>query len=160
MSHYTTGIIDQIWIAIMSNDQNEKNKLNVHRVAMSVVYYLLFCILLVLLYKKREQAFYHSVADDSWNFYRYLWSLAWAVAGFASIALRLRCHPKLPYPEYITHYPMQLAAMAAIVFGVLHIFENTSNFVYYYLSAAMCFTLGYAVDSYWSYVKGLLKRLS
>lgn len=49
--------------------------------------------------------------------------------------------------------------MTTLVFGGLHIFDVTSGYLFYYLSFGLCFTLGYLVDSYWSFTKGIVQHL-
>ena len=136
----------------MGEERNPK-KTNWWRVSFSFFYFVLG-ILLICLFK--SDIFYFNADTKTWNIYRYIWCLASSCLGFSSIALMLRENPTLPFPAYVTHYPLQLLAMSALIFGVLHISTRTSNFVFYYLSFALCFTLGYLVDSYWSFVSSIL----
>jgi len=102
--------------------------------------------------------FYFEVELKSWNFYRLIWCYSGSSLGFAVIALTWRHVEQSPLPEYLTHYPFQLLAISTLVFGGLHLFDVTRGYIFYYLSFGLCFTLGYLVDSYWSFVKAVIKR--
>jgi len=137
-------------------EQNIKDKtINWQRVVFSILY-LLLSVLLIYIF--RDKIFYFQPYENSWNIYRFIWCIAGVSLGFSVVAFALRHHKRTPLPEYITHYPAQLIAMATLVFGVLHIFEATRGYLFYYLSFSLCFTLGYLVDSYWSFVISLINR--
>ena len=103
----------------------------------------------------RTHIFYLDADIKTWNIYRYIWCFASSCIGFSCIALVLRKTHKNPIPEYVTIYPLQLLAMSALVFAVLHMSTRTSNFVFYYFAFGLCFTLGYLVDSFWSFVSSI-----
>jgi hypothetical protein len=134
-------------------EKETSQKMNWWRVIFSIFYFLL-AILLIYIFK--NDIFYYDVDIKTWNIYRYIWCLASSCLGFSSIALVLRKNQTSPFPSYVTHYPLQLLAMSALIFAVLHISTKTSNFVFYYFSFALCFTLGYLVDTYWSFVSSIL----
>jgi len=124
-----------------------------------VVFSILYAIVALTLFGIfRDTMFYFKAEENSWNIYRFIWCCVGVSLGFAAIALGLRCHPRSPLPEYLTHYPLQLVAMAALAFGGLHIFDATSGYLFYYLSFGLCFTLGYLVDSYWSFIMRVVGR--
>jgi hypothetical protein len=134
-------------------EERKPEKINVLRVYCAIFYFV-FGIFLIHLF--RSDIFYRHVDINSWNIYRYIWCLASSCIGFASIALVLRKIQENPFPAYVTHYPLQLLAMSALIFAVLHLSTRTSGFIFYYLSFALCFTMGYLVDSYWSFVSSIL----
>jgi len=133
--------------------EGNSEKINWWRVYCAIFYFVLG---ILLIYIFRDDIFYPDVDITTWNIYRYIWCLASSCMGFASIALVLRKIKDNPFPAYVTHYPLQLLAMSALIFAVLHLSTRTSGFVFYYLSFALCFTLGYLVDSYWSFVSSIL----
>ena len=139
----------------MTAQNTAEKKLNWARVLFSVFYVV---VAIALFFSFRENMFYFKVEENSWNTYRFAWCCIGVFLGFATVAFALRCHRPSPFPEYLTHYPFQLAAMASLVFGGLHIFDATSGYLFYYLSFGLCFTLGYLVDSYWSFVRAIIDR--
>jgi hypothetical protein len=141
----------------MNQKQEEKKPINKWRVIFSILYLVIFVGLLVIF---GSRMFYFNVAKDSWNLYRFVWCLAFTSLGFSLIAFYHRRVSLPPYPEYILHYPVQLGAMAAVVFSILHLFEATSGYVFYYLSSSLCFTLGFLVDQYWDMFKSIIGKIS
>ncbi len=139
-----------------SGENKVKEKINKSRLAFAILYFLLGCLIIRLF---RRDMFYLSPKEDSWNVHRFLWCIACTFWGFAAVAFQLRCHNTSPFPEYIFYYPLQLVAMACLVFSVLHLWDRTEGYVFYYLSFSLCFSLGFLVDSYWSFIKGLLTKL-
>jgi hypothetical protein len=145
----------QISEKTMSEKNTDEEKWNWQRVSFSI-FYLLLAIVLFCTFK--DKIFYFDVKDNTWNGYRFIWCCSAVFIGFAVVAFELRCTTESPFPKYITNYPIQLLAMATLVFGGLHIFDVTSGYLFYYLSFGICFTLGYLVDSYWSFVKKAIER--
>ena len=140
-------------------DQQKPDRLNWKRVLFSIIYLLLALLFLLLIFLKfRERVFYFAVKEKTWNGYRFLWCLSAVLLGFFTAAVAQWHNAKSPLPLYITHYPLQLIAMATLVFGALHIFEATSGYLFYYLSFGLSFTLGHLVDSYWSFIKAVIGR--
>jgi hypothetical protein len=140
----------------MTEQNNAKDPLNWVRVVLSFLYLL---VALSLIFLFRKDIFYFNEEEGSWNFYRFIWCLSVAFIGFFCVAFSLRRHKPSPFPKYVTLYPVQLGAVAALVFGGLHISDVTGGYLFYYLSFGLCFTLGYLVDSYWSFTKGIVERL-
>ena len=141
----------------MNQKQEEKRPVNKWRVIFSVLYFVIFVGLLLIF---GCRMFYINVPKDSWNSYRFVWCLAFTSVGFSSIAFYHRKVSVPPYPEYILQYPIQLGAMAAVVFSILHIFEATSGYVFYYLSSTLSFSLGFLVDQYWDMFKSIIGKMS
>lgn len=133
-----------------------EKKINKARLIFSIAYFVLSIILFLIF---RKHIFYFVVPSDSWNIPRFIWCISSVLLGFSCVAFRFRRHDKTPLPEYITHYPLQLLAMATLVFAVLHIFDATSGYLFYYLSFSICFTMGYMVDKYWGFVESLIKKV-
>jgi hypothetical protein len=141
-------------MCISSNKTEQINKL---RVIFSVAYFLIFVLLLVIF---RKNIFYFEVPKESLNLYRLIWCISFTSLGFSLVAFEYRYHKPSPFPKYVIHYPFQLLAMAALIFSVLHIFEATSGYLFYYLSASLCFTLGYMVDRYWGFIESAVGKVS
>ena len=134
-------------------EKENPEKTNWWRVSFAIFYFLLGTL---VIYIFKSDIFYFDADARAWNLYRYIWCLASSCLGFSSIAFVLRKNQRSPFPAYVTHYPLQLLAMSALIFAVLHLSPKTSNFVFYYFSFALCFTLGYLVDTYWSFVSSIL----
>jgi len=135
---------------------NQTKILNKARVAFSIIY-LMIAVALFLFFRK--SIFYFKVPKDTWNFPRFIWCCVSVSLGFSAIAFGLRYHDRSPLPEYFTHYPFQLLAMATLVYSLLQIFEATSGYLFYYLSFSICFTLGYMIDQYWGFFKALIEKV-
>jgi hypothetical protein len=134
-------------------EKEDPEKTNWWRVSFSIFY---FVVGLFLIWIFRNSTFYLDVKTGAWNIHRYIWCLASSCIGFSAIAFKLRKHDKSPFPLYVTHYPLQLLANSALVFAILHLSNKTSNFSFYYFAFGLCYTLGYLVDSYWSYVNSII----
>lgn len=130
-------------------------KINKARVLFSIAY-LAIAIILFLLFRKR--IYYFDVPAEFWNIPRFIWCISSVTFGFSLVAFALRFHNRTPFPEYVTYYPFQLVAMATLVFSVLHIYEATSGYLFYYLSFSMCFTMGFMVDKYWEIIESLIGK--
>jgi hypothetical protein len=141
----------------MCNPSNKIEQINKQRVIFAVAYFLIFVLLLVIFWKN---IFYFEVPKDSLNVYRFIWCISFTALGFSLVAFEYRFHEVSPYPKYVIHYPFQLIAMAALVFSILHLFEATSRYLFYYLSASLCFTLGYMVDRYWGFIESAICKVS
>lgn len=133
-------------------------KLNWKRVLFSIFYLLLALLLLLLCFLFHKCVFYFETEENTWNGYRFPWCLSAVLFGFFTAAVTQWRNQNSPIPMYITNYPLQLIAMATLVFGGLHIFDATSGYLFYYLSFGLCFTLGHLVDSYWSFIKAIISR--
>lgn len=133
-----------------------ERKINKARVGFSAVYFIVSIILFLIF---RKDIFYFAVPADFWNIPRFVWCVSSVSFGFSCVAFGLRFQEPTPFPEYITHYPFQLLAMATLVFAVLHIFAATRGYLFYYLSFSMCFTMGYMVDKYWGFIESLIGKV-
>jgi hypothetical protein len=141
----------------MNQEQEKKKPINTWRVIFSAVYFSIFILLLLIFW---PNIFYFDIPKDSWNLYRFVWCLAFTSFGFSSVAFYFRRHTPSPFPQYIIQYPFQLGAMAALVFSILHAFQSTSGYLFYYLSSSICFTLGFLVDEYWGMFKSIIGKVS
>jgi hypothetical protein len=91
-------------------------------------------------------------------FFRFLWCFSFASFGLAVIALYWHRQGNLSsaWPKYASSYPLQLLITASLVLGLLHFWERTSGYTFYYLSGSLCFMLGFMVDYHWSFVNRLI----
>jgi uncharacterized membrane protein YfcA len=137
----------------MPGEENHK-EVNWWRVFFAIFYFLLGTLLIIIF---RNNIFYLDADIRSWDKYRYIWCIASSCIGFSCIAFVLRKNPTSPFPSYLTNYPLQLLAMSALVFALLNLSTKTSNYIFYYFSFALCFTLGFLVDSYWSFVTSIVE---
>ena len=130
-------------------------KINKKRVVCSVLYLLIGIFIIGIRFKSM---FYPEVNIATYNFDRFLWCLSSAFIGFAALAFRLRRHPKSPFPEYITYYPLLLGVIASLVFSLCHIFQQTKSFIFYYLSFSLSFIFGFLVDYFFTLVTVFLSK--
>ena len=113
--------------------QSSNETINKKRVYCSLAY-LIISIFIVLI--RRDHIFYLSPFNESYNFDRFLWCLSSSFFGFAVLAFSLRHHQKTPFPVYYSYYPFVLIGISTLVFSILHLFDKTSSFVFYYFSFA------------------------
>ncbi len=144
----------------MSNQSgtNQNKKWNWCRVAFAIIYLAIGVGLLVFLYYRSGKAFCESEMTGWDYFYRFLWCFAFASFGFATIAFYWRKNEKSPWPSYVTFYLPQLLATAGFISGLLHFWERTSGYPFYYLSSSICFMLGFLVDYQWNLLKGYIAK--
>jgi hypothetical protein len=66
--------------------------------------------------------------------------------GFTCRAFLLyRCESS-PIPLHFSQYPIQIIVLAAATNGLLHCFDSSSGFVFYYLAFSICLYGGFYVD--------------
>ena len=134
----------------------DNKSLNWKRVLCAVFYAV---IPLLLIYLFHSKMFYLIEEESSWNFYRLLWCICCTSFGFANVAWYWRKNANNPFPEYITYYPPLLLLISCLIFSILHLWKNSSSYVFYYLSFALCFNLGFMIDSYWDIVKSFFEKV-
>ena len=122
----------------MKNTENKSYVLP--RIIFSLIYLSLSFLFILI---KIKTMFYIEIKPNSFNIDRFYWCVSCSLFGFGILALHLRDHQKNPCPSYIIYYPFLLLMMASLVFSVLHIFNQTSGFVFYYLSFSVCFILSF-----------------
>lgn len=141
------------------NAVNKSNTINKKRLYSYIFYLVISLILLFIIFSiLRTHVFYFTVQEDNWNLYRFLWCTPFALLGFSFLALNYIKSSDSPFPKYLIYYPILLLLMCSAVFGVLHLFKSSSSFLYYYLSAPICFTFGYLADDYWTLAKSAFKK--
>ncbi len=136
---------------------DNENRINKKRLCFSLLYFVLAGVLIFIFW---NGMFYFEAEKNSWNIYRFIWCFSATALGFFVVALSYIRLSVSPCPDYAIHYPFQLMAISALVFGGLNLFEATKGYLFYYLSFGLCYTLGYLVDSYWSFIKMVIKRSS
>lgn len=127
-----------------SKNESKKEKINYKRFVSALVYLILGIAILIIVYLK--YGLYLEVNRTCLNFSRFLWCLGGSFIGFSGIAFYW-CHSdKTPFPAYATSYPILLVIISSIIFSVCHLFEETSGFVFYYLSIGLSGFLAYFID--------------
>ena len=114
-------------------------------------FWLLILGLLSLLffYIYKEKFFYLNAINNFGNIYRFLWILPFSFMGFSFLAFyvsRKGSSDKRPWMSYVFNYFPRLLALSLIIFSVLHLFDSTSGYIYYFLSAGLGLYLGYNID--------------
>ncbi len=118
--------------------------------------YLTIAVVLVC-YRWNEMFYFKHL--DSYQFDRYLWCISMSFLGFFFVAVQHWDNPNSPVLKYTLYYPVLLFVISALVFSIVHMFEASRGFVFYYLSFSMCFILGFLVDQFWDFVLSIVKRL-
>jgi hypothetical protein len=117
-------------------------------------------IILVILQLRHQKVFCDESAMTGYSyFFRFLWCLSFVCFGFATIAFYWRKNEGSPWPKYATQYPLQILITASMVSGLLHFWERTSGYPFYYLSSSTCFILGFLVDYHWHLVRLLIDKV-
>ena len=132
---------------------DKKKPINKFRVFFALIYLIIPIIIVII---RIKTIFYINYNANSYNFDRFLWCLSSSLFGFSIIAFHLRYHEKNPFPSYITYYPFILLMMASLIFSILHIFNQTSGFVFYYISFSLCFILSFFVDNFFAVILKVL----
>lgn len=140
--------------------EQQTKVINKQRLGCSLAYFALALLCFVWILRNPEKVFYADVSESTWHLYRLLWCAFAALLGFGGIAFALRYHPPSPFPTYITYYPAQIALIAVATHGLLHCFEATSGFVFYYLAFAICLYCGYYIDFWQKKIRDLFSRSS
>jgi len=84
--------------------------------------------------------FYAEPLKDFNNYPRLFWCLAFTFIGFSFPACRasLKSHNDNAWITYLFVYPPILIVISFLVFAVLHLFEITSGYLFYFLSLPLC----------------------
>ncbi len=107
----------------------------------------------------RFQEMVYLEPQAGYQFDRYLWCISASCFGFAFLSVQHWYNSKSPVLKYTLYYPVLLFVISALVFSIVHMFEASRGFVFYYLSFSMCFILGFLVDQFWDFVLSIVKRL-
>ena len=98
----------------------------------------------------KEEIFYLEAINGFGNTYRFFWVLPFSFMGFSFLAFHVSrkglSKDKRPWLSYIFNYTPRLFALSLIIFSVLHLFNSTSGYIYYFLSAGLGLYLGYNID--------------
>lgn len=107
-------------------------------------------VLAALDYYGKADFFYDQASNNFSDGKRLLWCLAFSFIGFAAIAYRASKGQYKRGDEAWRYYPTTyltiLILISSLVFSFYHIFNETRNYLFYYISAPTCFILGYFSD--------------
>jgi hypothetical protein len=95
-----------------------------------------------------ENIFFSDEAKNASSLYRLLWCSFGSLWGFSAIAFYWRDVKEAPFPRYLTYYPFLLLVISLLVFSVLHLFDKTSGYLFYYSSFGLCAMFGFQVDQF------------
>lgn len=123
-----------------------KNIKDYSRLFGSIIYFIAGISLLLL--NIRLAGFYNDPINNFQNFPRLIYAIGFTFLGFSLIAFRASQsnHDKGAFPSYLTSYLITLILTGSLVFGFFHIFDSTSNYIYYFLAGPIAFILGYHAD--------------
>lgn len=137
------------------NNQLEDEKTNWSRVLMSIIYLIVAGI---IFWSFHDEIFYPIPRDGFDNFFRFIWCVVCAFFAFSILAFNLIKKQRTPFPEYLTYYPFMLIVVSALVFSVLHLFEKTSGYIFYYFSFSLVFILSYLIDYFWNIILSFIEK--
>lgn len=132
-------------------------KINTHRFILGIIF-LLPLILIMLLW--RDKIFYTTVTEGiNMISPRFWWSISCSCFGFGVLTLHNVKNTSSPFPSYYFYYPILLIIISSLIFSILHLFTQTSNYIYYYFSFPLCFIFGYMVDYFWQIMDSIIKLI-
>lgn len=103
-----------------------------------------------MFYCHRDKIFYLEAINDFKNIYRLFWILPFTFMGFSFLAFLVAkkglSPDTKPWQSYCFNYFPRLIALSLIIFSVLHLFDPTSGYLYYFLSSGLGLYLGYNID--------------
>ncbi len=105
-----------------------------------------------------DKIFFLTEKKDYESLYRLLWCGFGSMWGFSAIAFYWRDVREAPFPRYLTDYPFRLIVISLLVFSIMHLFEKTSGYLFYYFSFALCSLLGFQVDQFWKIFDAILEK--
>lgn len=111
----------------------------------------IFSLLVVILFFIYKDIFiYIEEINGFKNIYRFFWVLPFSFIGFSFLALlvagRGLSNDKRPWLSFVFNYFPRLIAMSLIIFSALHMFKESSGYLYYFFSAGLGLYLGYNID--------------
>lgn len=116
----------------------------------SLVYFLLSIgVLAFVTYKFGFGFIFYDSAMNGFNNYpRFIWCLVCVFFGFSIIAYRASkgAHDGKAFPQYYLSYLLTLILITSVDFAFFHIFQSTSNYLFYFLSGPAGILLGYHAD--------------
>lgn len=130
------------------------------RLIFAIIYFIVALGIFVIF---KKQIFYLE-PKESYNIFRLLWCLSCSFLGFSTLALLIAFSlPEIllipSIPSYITLYPFMLIVVSCVGFSIFNALKVTNGYIFYYASFALCFTLGYFVDSLQSILLGISQTI-
>lgn len=124
-------------------------------------FWILFLSLLsiFIFYLDKDNFFYLNAINGIGNIYRFFWILPFSFMGFSFLALLVSkggLSKDKPWLSYLFSYFPRLVAFSLIIFSILHLFKETSGYIYYFFSAGLGLYLGYNID--WIKLEDFLKK--
>lgn len=85
---------------------------------------------------------------------RFLWCAASSLLGLSLAASQKRFDKKLLCLQFLLFYPFVASLISALIYSLLSLKkEPLGNHIFYPLAFALCGTLSFAIDNYWSWFK-------
>ena len=143
----------------MEEQTRQETEINGWRVFLSASFFVLPILVFLMFWwsGNLERIFYITERSGWESLYRLLWCVFGSMWGFSAIAFHWRKVPQSPFPEYLTYYPVMLLVISLLIFSILHLFEKTSGYIFYYFSFVLCFMFSFLVDEFWGLFRSLLE---
>jgi hypothetical protein len=90
--------------------------------------------------------------------YRFFWCVAGTFLGFGSVVLHFWRSENFSWLWFLLLRWIQIVVMSSLVFGILHLWEKSSGFLFFFLSAPLCYTLGFQADRFWGLLESLVGK--
>jgi hypothetical protein len=144
----------------MEKQSAQNDNINPWRLFLSISFFVVPILLFSIFWYSGslDRIFYLTEKKDLGSLYRLLWCGFGSMWGFSAIAFYWRKVPQPPFPEYLTYYPFLLLVISLLIFSILHLFEKTSGYLFYYFSFGLCSLLGFQVDEFWKICLSILKK--
>jgi hypothetical protein len=126
-------------------------------------FFLIVAMAIILVLKFYVNGFYEDNSPN--NFPRFFYCIAFSFVGFSVLLFKLYFNPPSKENDfkghaifYVLYYLAFIAAIASLVFSLLHLSEKTNGYLFYFLAAPISFTFSFLIDDYINIARGIAKK--
>jgi hypothetical protein len=147
------------------------------RFIFAIIYFIIGLLIIFLMPKLFNYNYFYIISKNDFNnFPRLIWCIAFSFIGFSALAYEAsksehkdeknngekekEVKSKKAIYSYLYYYPIILIANSSFIFGIFHIFKETSNYLFYFLSASCAVYLSFQVDHIRTLIYELLSKSS
>ncbi len=136
-------------------DEKNNKRINWLRVFFAAIFFITPILFIIIF---RDKIFYPNVQVNSYNFWRFLWSLSCSFVSFSILVYHNRFLVNSPFPTFVYYYPFLFLIISSLVFSACHLFPQSSNYVFYYISFSFCSIFSYLADKFWENIISVIKK--
>jgi hypothetical protein len=149
----------------MSQSRQKLNGYSIGKLVFAGFYFLLASFLIIYF---RAKIFNTEVDINRYDiYYRLIWCCSFGLFGFVALIItiinnvlyRNRKQDMSPFPTYLLYYPLLILITSAVSFALFSLILNLLGVLFYALSAALSFLLGYEVDDFINSLKWLFEKI-